>query len=404
MSALVDVILGIVTSIGGFIEVGSISTAAQAGAEYGFQLLWAIALATLMLAVMIEMSGRLAAVSRRSIDAAVRERFGISFQWVPLAAELGIDTLLFTAEIGGAAIAIKLVTGIGFLWWILPIGIIVWLVLAMAGFSIIEYGFGLLGLVTLCFVYAAWRLQPSTHDLARSLAPSLPSHDLVRYAIMCVSIVGATISPYLLNFYASGALEEKLTEKELWVNRTTAYLGMCFGGIVSMGVLVTSAMVLGPRHITVESYDQAALMLVPVFHRWAIGLFAASLGIGCLGAAVGIALNAGYAFSQAFGWTWGANKQRTDATRFSAAFTLVTIAGVIIGLIGFDPLRLTMISLALTVVIMPIVVLPFLALMNDSRYVKSHTSGPIGNSFLAALTVLGALLAIVVVPLEIFGG
>jgi hypothetical protein len=42
--------------------------------------------------------------------------------------------------------------------------------------------------------------------------------------------------------------------------------------------------------------------------------------------------------------------------------------------------------------------------MNDSRYVKSHTSGPIGNSFLAALTVLGALLAIVVVPLEIFGG
>ncbi|HWT46253.1 MAG TPA: divalent metal cation transporter, partial [Vicinamibacterales bacterium] len=121
-------------------------------------------------------------------------------------------------------------------------------------------------------------------------------------------------------------------------------------------------------------------------------------------AAVEIALNAGYAFSQAFGWTWGANKQRTDATRFSAAFTLVTIAGVIIGLIGFDPLRLTMISLALTVVIMPIVVLPFLALMNDSRYVKSHTSGPIGNSFLAALTVLGALLAIVVVPLEIFGG
>jgi Mn2+/Fe2+ NRAMP family transporter len=404
MSAIVDVILGIVTSIGGFIEVGSVSTSAQAGAEFGFQLLWAIALATIMLAVMIEMSGRLAAVSRRTIDAAVRERFGISFQWVPLAAELCIDTLLFTAEIGGAAIAVKLVTGVGFLWWIVPIGIVVWLVLAMAGFSIIEYGFGLLGLVTLCFVYAAYRLQPSTPDLLRSLAPSLPAHDAVRYAFMSVSIVGATISPYLLNFYASGAIEEKLTEKELWVNRTTAYLGMCFGGIVSMGVLVTSAMVLGPRHITVDSYDQAALMLVPVFHRWAIGLFAASLGIGCLGAAVEIALNAGYAFSQAFGWTWGANKQRTDATRFSAVFTLVTVAGVILALIGFDPLRLTMISLALTVVIMPVVVLPFLALMNDSRYVKTHTSGAIGNSFLAALTVLGALLAIVVVPLEVFGG
>ena len=72
MSAIFDVVLGIVTSIGGFIEVGSISTSAQAGAEFGFQLLWATALGTAMLAVMIEMSGRLAAVSRRTIDAAVR--------------------------------------------------------------------------------------------------------------------------------------------------------------------------------------------------------------------------------------------------------------------------------------------------------------------------------------------
>lgn len=404
MSALVDVILGIVTSIGGFIEVGSLSTSAQAGAEFGFQLLWAIAAATVMLAVMIEMSGRLAAVSRRTIDAAVRERFGMSFQWVPLTAELAIDTLLLAAELGGAAIAVKLLTGIGFLWCVVPIGIVVWLILVLSGFSVIEYGLGLLGLITVCFVYAAYRLQPSTHDLARAFVPTLPQHDLVRYAFLSVSILGATVSPYLLNFYSSGTIEEKLTEKELWVNSTTAYLGMCFGGVVSMGVLVTSAMVLGPKHITVDSYDQAALMLLPVFHRWGVALFACSLGIGCLGAAVELALNAAYAFSQALGWTWGANKARPDAARFSSAFTLVTLAGVCVALIGFDPLRLTMISLALTVVIMPLVVLPFLALMNDSRYVKAHTSGPIGNGFLAALTVLGALLAIVVIPLEVFGG
>ena len=117
-----------------------------------------------------------------------------------------------------------------------------------------------------------------------------------------------------------------------------------------------------------------------------------------------LALNAAYAFSQALGWTWGANRARPDAARLLRRFTLVTLAGVCVALIGFDPLRLTMISLALTVVIMPLVVLPFLALMNDSRYVKTHTSGPIGNGFLAALTLLGALLAIVVIPLEVFGG
>ena len=123
MSPLVDLILGIVTSIGGFVEVGSISTSAQAGAEFGFQLLWAVAVAGGMLALLTEMSGRLAVMSKRSIAAAVRERFGIHFQIVPLGAEMVLDVLLLTAELGGAAIAVKLLTGIGFQWWIAPIAL-----------------------------------------------------------------------------------------------------------------------------------------------------------------------------------------------------------------------------------------------------------------------------------------
>jgi NRAMP (natural resistance-associated macrophage protein)-like metal ion transporter len=404
MSALIDLVLGMVTSIGGFVEVGSISTAAQAGSEFGLQLLWAIAVATLMCALLIEMSGRLAAVSKRSIAAAVRERFGIHFHVVLLAAELMIDVLLLAAEIAGAAIAVRLLTGVAFLWWIPPIGAAAWLVLWYCGFGLIEYGIGLLGLVTLSFVVAAWRLQPNLAALSAALLPSIPAHHRTRYAFLAVSIVGATVSPYLLNFYASGAVEEKMTEGELWVNRATAYAGMSFGGVVSMGVLVTSALALGSRHILADSYEQAALMFVPVFNRWSIALFAMSLGIGCFGAAVEISLNAGYVFAQAFGWSWGANKPRRDAARFSAAFTVVLTAAVAIALIGIDPLRLTMWSVALTVVIMPVVVLPFLVLMNDPKYVKTHTSGIIGNGLLAALTILAAVLAIVVVPLELLGG
>jgi NRAMP (natural resistance-associated macrophage protein)-like metal ion transporter len=267
MSVVVDLVLGIVTSIGGFVEAGSISTAAQAGSEFGFQLLWAIAAATLMLALLVEMSGRLAAVSRRSLAAAVRERFGIHFQIVPLTAELMIDVLLLAAEIGCAAIAIKLLTGVDFQWWILPLGFAVWLMLWLCGFGVIEYGLGLLGLVTLSFVVSAWQLKPDLADVAASLVPSVAAHHRTRYGFLAVSILGATVTPYLLNFYSSGTIEEKVTQSKLWVNRTTAYLGICFGGVVSMGVLVTSAMVLGPKHIVVDSYEQAALMFVPVFDR-----------------------------------------------------------------------------------------------------------------------------------------
>ena len=404
MSAIIDLVLGVVTSIGGFVEVGSISTAAQAGSEFQFQLLWAIAAATIMLALLIEMSGRLAAVSRRSVAAAVRERFGLHFQSVPLVAELTIDLLLVAAEIGGVAIALKLLTGVGFVWWVVPVGLAVWLTLWLSGFSVIEYGLGLLGLVTLAFVVSAWQLRPDLAQIRSALLPSLPEHHHLRYGFLAVSILGATVSPYLLNFYSAGAIEEKLTERELWVNRATAYLGIGFGGIVSMGVLITSALVLAPRHILVDSYEQAALMFVPAFGSWAVVLFAGALGIGCFGAAVEITLNAGYVMAQAFGWTWGANKPRREAARFTASFTFVLACALAVALLGFDPLKITMISVALTVVVMPLVVLPFLVLMNDPKYVKSHTSGVVGNASLAALTILAALLAMLVIPLELLGG
>jgi len=396
--------LGVVTSIGGFVEVGSISTSAQAGAEFGFALLWAIAVAALILAMLAEMAGRVAILSNRSIAAAVRERFGIHLQMIPLGAELIIDLLLLAAELGGAAIAVKLLTGVGFQWWILPVGVVVWLVLWMGSFTIIEDGVGLLGIITLAFVVSVWHLHPDVRTVASGFVPSVPDHDVTRYAFLAVSIVGATISPYLLNFYASGSIEEELTASDLWINRLTAFLGMGFGSIVAMGALVTAAIVLGPRHIQVDSYEQAALMFVPVFGSWAVTLFALALGVGCLGAAIEITLNAGYLLAQSFGWPWGVEKKRRDVSRFVAAFSLVLLLSMGIAVSGFDPLRMTLISVALTVVIMPGIVLPFLVLMNEEEYVKRHTSGAIGNGLLAALTIVGAIMAIIVVPLEIFGG
>jgi Mn2+/Fe2+ NRAMP family transporter len=404
VTIFVDLLLGIVTSIGSFVEVGSISTAAQAGSEFGFALLWAIAGAAFMLAVLTEMSGRLAVVSQRTLAEAVREHFGIHFQAIPLSAELVLDILLLSAEIGGAAIAIKLLTGIGFQWWILPIGLAVWLVLFTCGFGTIENGIGLLGLVTLSFVYAAFKLGPDPGALAAGLVPAVPDHDRVRYAFLAVSILGATVTPHVLNFYSSGTAEEKLSQKLLWVNTTTSYVGTCFGAVVSMGVLVASALVLGPLQVKVDSYEQAAQMFVPAFGDWAVTVFALALGIGCFGAAVEMALNGGYLFAQVFGWSWGADRRRRDAARFTFAFTFVLVASVALALVGFDPLQVTMISVALTVVVLPLLVLPFLVLMNEKRYMKEHTCGRTANLLLAALTILAAVLAVVVIPLQVLGG
>jgi len=280
----------------------------------------------------------------------------------------------------------------------------VWLLLFTCGFGIIENGIGLLGLVTLSFAYAAFQLGPDPGALAAGLVPAMPGHDRVRYAFLAVSILGATVTPHVLNFYSSGTIEEKLQEKDLWVNTVTSYLGTSFGAVVSAGVLVASALVLGPLHIRVDTYEQASLMFEPAFGRWGVTLFAISLGIGCFGAAVEMALNGGYVVAQVFGWSWGADKRRRDAAGFTSAFTFVLAASVALALVGFDPLQVTMISVALTVVILPVVILPFLVLMNDKRFMKEHTSGRAGNLLLAALTILAAVLAVVVIPLQVLGG
>lgn len=115
------VALGVVTSFGGFLEAGSIATSIQAGAEYGYALLWVLLLATICLIALIEMSGRLAAVSQHTIAGAMRERFGFSFFLLPLIGVAAVSVLTLAAEVGGVCIALQLGTGIAFQWWALPV-------------------------------------------------------------------------------------------------------------------------------------------------------------------------------------------------------------------------------------------------------------------------------------------
>jgi Mn2+/Fe2+ NRAMP family transporter len=110
---LLEIALGIVTSIGGFLDVGAIATALQAGASFKFSLVWAIVLGTICVMFLVEMSGRLAAVSKHSVAAAIRQRFGFNYFIGPLIAEIVVDFLVLGAEIGGVCIALQLLTGIG---------------------------------------------------------------------------------------------------------------------------------------------------------------------------------------------------------------------------------------------------------------------------------------------------
>ncbi|MER9585955.1 divalent metal cation transporter [Mesorhizobium sp. M0051] len=405
MKKLLEIALGIVTSIGGFLEIGSMATAAQAGAAFHFQLVWAVVLGTICIIFLVEMAGRFAAISHHTIADGIRERFGFNvFLW-PLLAILLINFMVMSAEIGGVAIALELTTGIGFQWWALLVALLAWLFLWKGTFGLIEKGVSMLGLVTLCFVAGAVMLKPDWGQVAAGAVPTLPAHDRANYWFMAVSILGASISPYLFMFYSSGAIEDQWDRSYLGANRAIASLGMTFGGTISIGVLIVAALVLPAHGIDqVDDYHQLPLMLIPVFGFWGFVLFVASLGIACFGAALEVGLQQAYLVAQGFGWTWGEDQKPRDNPGFSTVYTLSLFLSALPIAFGLDPLKLTIFSMALTAASLPLSVIPFLFLLNDERYVGKHRNGMISNAAVVFIIALGFVLAVVTIPLQIFGG
>lgn len=404
MKKILELALGIVTGVGGFLEIGSIATAAQAGSEFGFQLVWAILLGGLCVIFLVEQSGRLAAVSGRTIPDAIRERFGFNYFLFLFLVLIGVCLLVLGAEIGGVCVALELATGIGFQWWALPVGFLIWLLIWKGTFTVIEQGVSFLGLVTLCFVVGAYVLHPSWRDVVAGTLPTLPTHDKARYWFVAVSILGASISPYLFFFYSSGAIEDKWDESYLGVNRFIAAGGMSFGSMISVAVLVLAALIMLPRGIHIDHYSQLPLLLVPVFGVWGFWLFVASLGIACLGATLEVTLEIAYLAAQGFGWNWSENQTPISEARFSLVYTIALLLGSLLVVTGIDPLKLTIFSMALTAATLPVSIVPFLFLMNDKDYVRDHGNGWFSNAVVVLIVALACVLALVTIPLQIFGG
>jgi Mn2+/Fe2+ NRAMP family transporter len=138
-------------------------------------------------------------------------------------------------------------------------------------FEVIEKGVSLLGLVTLCFVVGVFLMHPAWPQVIAGALPTLPRHDHSRYWFVAVSILGASISPYLYFFYCSGAIEDKWDESYVGINRIIAAGGMSFGSLISIAVLILAALILLPHGVRVEHYSQLPMLLVPVFGRRVFG-------------------------------------------------------------------------------------------------------------------------------------
>jgi len=399
-----ELALGVVTSIGGFLEVGSIATSAQGGAEFGYQLAWVLLLGTLSLAILMEMTGRLAAVSKRTYADLLRERFGYRFFVLPLVAVFVVSLLVLTSEVGGVSIALQMATGVDFRWWAIPTVLVGWFLLWRGNFSVVEQGTAMLGLVAISFAVGALVLHPTWPTLGRALLPSLPAHDRARYWYLAISMLGASISPYLYLFYSAGAIEDDWTIEHLGVNRITAGLGNVFGGGLAIAALVTAALVLAPRGIKVDRYEQIALVLATPLGRAGFVLFIMTLFITCFGSTLEIVLAIAYLLAQGFGWSWSENLKPGKDARFSTSYTVLILLAALPIVAGMDPLSLTNISMVVTAASLPVTVIPLFVLMNDGDILNTHVNGWASNLALVVIALFSLALLVAALPLQLLGG
>jgi Mn2+/Fe2+ NRAMP family transporter len=401
---IVQLALGIITGIGGFLEIGSVMTSAQAGAAFGYQLVWAVLLGMTCLGFMLEMSGRFSAVSQHTVIEGLRDRFGFGFFAIVLGGIAIVVFLVLIAEIGGVALSIQLGTGVGIPWWGIPVAFVTWLILWKGNLNVIEDAPSVLGLLAIFFAVGAHHLHPEWSAVARAGIPSLPENDKPHYWFLAVSILGASVSPYLMYFYSSGAVEDKWNKTYLGINRIIAAAGSAFGGLLAVAVLICSAIVFHARDIPVERFDQMARMMAVPFPEWGIVLFAFTMGITCLGAAMEIALAISYMFGQGLGWHASEEGKPAEEARFSTVYTVILALATIPIMLGVDPIKVTTISMALTAATLPLAIVPFLILMNDKGYLGEHTNGLVSNTVVVVIMIISFVLAIAAIPLQFFGG
>jgi Mn2+/Fe2+ NRAMP family transporter len=403
MRRVFAVALGVLTAIGGFVDIGDLVTNAQVGSRFGLSLGWVVIVGVVGICVFAEMSGRVAAVSRRATFDLVRERLGPRVALLNLVGAMGVTLLTFVAEVGGIALALELITSVNEVLLVPLAGLAVWLVLWRARFSVMENVAGLLGLALIVFAVALWRLGPDWSQLAHQLATvGKPADERwSTAAYYAVALFGAAMTPYEVFFFSSGGVEERWTTSDLGVMRANVLIGFPLGGLLSLSIAGSAYVVLGPLGISVGTLGQVGLPVAVALGK--VGLAVALLGFvaATFGAACETGLAVGYSLAQYFGWQWGKYVRASEAARFHLVLLLTVVIGVLVLLTGVDPVLVTELSVVFSAVALPLTYFPILVVSNDPDYMGEHTNGRILNALGSVYLVLVTVAAVTAIPLMV---
>jgi manganese transport protein len=400
-----ELTLGIMTAVGGFVDISELVFAAKAGSTFGYALIWVFAFATVGIIVFSEMSGRVAAVAKQPVFNLMRHRLGLKLGLVTLAASMISNLITCAAEIGGVALILNYLFGASYLLMAIAMAAVFIVSIWVLPFEWIERTYGLLGLFMIVFAVALVAIHPPWRQIAGGLVPQVPkglsTQQLLTFAYFTVAILSAVMFPYEVYFYSSGGIEEGWSPKDMLTNRMTSIVGMGLGSLLAIAILSNSAQLFGPAGADPAIPGSVALQAAVPFGKR--GLILALLGMffAVAGAAVETCLANAYSIAQFFGWAWGRHKKPWEAPRFTITWIVLFALALAIVLSGVDVMTLVEFAILFSILVLPLTYLPLLLLAGDKTYMREHANGPIAKTLGWLYFVVITAAALAALPLYV---
>ncbi|MGC9293401.1 MAG: NRAMP family divalent metal transporter [Acidobacteriaceae bacterium] len=387
-------------------DAGGILTYSQAGAQFGYMLLWTMVPITIALIVVQEMCARMGAVTGKGLSDLVREEFGLRTTFFTMFLLVIVNFGNVMTEFSGIAGSMQLFHISKYIS--VPVcAALVWLLVVKGDYKNVEKIFLGASLFYIAYIITGVLSGPSWHT-ALLATVQMPPRTVWRsssYIYMTIGVIGTTIAPWMQFYLQSSVVEKGITVRQYGASRLDVIIGSFFTDIVAWFIVVACAATLFVHGLgTIQVPSDAAEAMKPLAGQYAFILFAFGLFNASLFAASILPLSTAYTVCEGLGLESGLDKGFREAPFFYWFYTLLIAAGAGIVLWPHFPLvKFIILSQVLNGVLLPVVLIFMLRLINKKELMGKHTNGHWFNGLAWATAIIVIALTVVMVAMQLTG-
>ena len=375
-------------------DAGGILTYSQAGAQYGYKLLWTMIPITLALIVVQEMCARMGVVTGKGLSDLIREEFGLRMTFIIMVLLVVVNFANVVTEFIGIADSVQLFHISKYIS--VPLcALAVWALVVKGNYKDVEKIFLVASVIYFAYIIAGVMSQPDWHQ-ALVETVKLPErsywHD-TNYVYMTIGVIGTTITPWMQFYLQSSIVDKGVTVKQYKASRLDVIVGSFFTDIVAWFIIVVCAATLyahGMRNLNVPS--DAAEAMKPIAGQYAYILFAVGLFNASFFAASILPLSTAYTVCEGLGFEAGLDRNFRQAPFFYWLYTALIAGGAAVVLIPKLPMQaVTILSQVLNGVLLPFILYFMLRLINKKELMGKYTNSRWFNivAWTTAVVVVG---------------